>query len=355
MAKKKLTLDQLCLDNCMDLLANLPDETIDLITSSPPYNIGKEYENRSPLKIYLGEQSKVLAECYRVLKKTGSIFWQVGSYSYKGTLTPLDIKFFPIFEEMGMLPINRIVWLRQHGLQAKNKLSCRHETILWFAKSMDYKFNLDNIRVPQKYQNKKHYKGVNKGKLSCHPDGKNPGDVWAFRNVKHNHEEQTIHPCQFPEDLISRIILSVTDHNDVVFDPYMGTGTVPMAAKEHQRHYLGTEIEKKYYDVAVRRLSGLPDSEGVFPNLKTLRNHIEKTGESADKYRFDLQKGKVATDRSKSKIYSEEHHHNEFYTRLEYEEIAFSCRIKGEEIPKDPKLNGNGKKTPKENQTLKFF
>lgn len=355
MSIKKFQLDHLYLGDCLDMLSEVPDESVDLIISSPPYNIGKEYESRSPLHVYLDEQSKVLKECHRVLKKSGSIFWQVGSYSYKGTIIPLDIKFFPIFENLGMFPINRIVWLRQHGLQAKNKFSCRHETILWFTKTMDYKFNLDNIRVPQKYQNKKHHKGDKKGELSCHPDGKNPGDVWAFRNVKHNHEEQTIHPCQFPEDLIARIILATTDEDDVVLDPYMGTGTVPVAAKDNNRHYLGSELEKKYLNVAERRISGEPNSEGYFPNLKTLRDYVDKTGESASKYKFDLQKGKVATDRSKSKIFSEEHHLKEFYSRLEYEELAFSCRVTGKEIPEDPKLNGNGKKTPKQSNTLDLF
>ena len=352
---KVVEIDKLFSGDCMQMLQSISDESVDLVISSPPYNIGKEYENRSPLNDYLDEQSKVLRECYRVLKKTGSIFWQVGSYSNKGTLIPLDIKFFPIFERIGMFPINRIVWLRQHGLQAKNKFSCRHETILWFSKSMSCKFNLDNIRVPQKYQNKKHHKGDKKGQYSCHPDGKNPGDVWAFRNVKHNHEEQTIHPCQFPEDLISRVILATTDEGDVVLDPYMGTGTVPVAAKDNKRHYYGAEIEGKYYEVAERRITGKPDSDGRFPNLKSLRNYIEITGESPSKYRFDLQKGKLATDRSKSKIYDEKHHLSEFYSRLEYEELAFSCRIDGKEIPDDPKLNGNGKKTPQTSKMLDLF
>ncbi|MGK7963008.1 DNA methyltransferase [Crocosphaera sp.] len=106
---------------------------------------------------------------------------------------PLDIRFFPILESCGLIPRNRIIWIRQHGLHARNQFSCRHETILWFTKSNEYIFNLDPIRVPQKYQNKKHYKGQKKGELSCNPKGKNLGDIWLFRNVKHNHEEQTIH------------------------------------------------------------------------------------------------------------------------------------------------------------------
>lgn len=344
MNAKSIHLNEIFHGDCEKLLKKVPSESVDLIVSSPPYNIGKSYEKRTGLDIYLAEQKKILAECYRVLKKTGSIYWQVGSYSNKGTLTPLDVKFFPIFEDMGMFPINRIVWLRQHGLQAKNKFSARHETILWFTKSMNYKFFLENIRVPQKYQNKKYHRGDKIGQLSCHPDGKNPGDVWAFRNIKHNHEEQTIHPAQFPEDLIARIILATTEIGDTVLDPFMGAGTVAVAAQEHGRNFLGAEVLDDYVSIAKRRLSGLPDNDGYFPNLKCLRNYVEKTGEPIDKFRFDLQKGQVATDRSQSKIFDEQYHLDEYYQRMEYEELAFVSKTKGLDTPDDPKINGTGRK-----------
>src|SRR3546814_1579926 len=94
----------------------------------------------------------VLRECVRVLKPTGSIFWQAGSFSDRGLLTPLDVKFFPILVGLGMLPRNRIVWVRSHGLHATKKFSGRYETILWFSKERDCYFDLDAIRVPQKWQ-----------------------------------------------------------------------------------------------------------------------------------------------------------------------------------------------------------
>src|SRR5713101_5120109 len=122
-------LDELFHGDCMDLLRTLPDECVDLVVSSPPYNIGKEYEARQSLEGYLAGQTKVLRECARVLRSTGSVFWQVGSFSNKGLLIPLDIKIFPILEELGLHPRNRIVWVRQHGLHAKRKFSARHETI----------------------------------------------------------------------------------------------------------------------------------------------------------------------------------------------------------------------------------
>lgn len=335
-----MSLDQIVNGDCLELLRSLPSESVDLVVSSPPYNIGKEYEAKRELEHYLDDQRAVLRECHRVLKPTGSIFWQVGSFSHKGTLVPLDVKFFPILEDLGMLPRNRIVWVRQHGLHAKKKFSGRHETILWFTKGEEFFFDLDAIRVPQKWQNKKSHRGDNKGELSCNPEGKNPGDVWVFQNVKHNHEEQTIHPAQFPEGLIARIVLATTPEGGVVLDPYMGTGTTAVVARDHGRHYVGAELDAGYHAVALRRLSGLPDERGYFPNLKTLRAYVARTGEPIEKFRFDVQVGKVASDGSKAKIYPEEHHAEQLTERLQYEADAFEAKIAGRPIPEAKDLNG---------------
>ncbi|MGK7940764.1 MAG: site-specific DNA-methyltransferase [Crocosphaera sp.] len=336
----RLPLNQIFLGDCLKLLKQLPDECVDLVVSSPPYNLGKEYEAKRALEKYLEEQTIILQECSRILKKTGSIFWQVGAFSNQGSLIPLDICFFPILQSCGLIPRNRIIWIRQHGFHAQNKFSCRHETILWFTKSDEYFFNLDSIRVPQKYQNKKHYKGKKKGELSCNPKGKNPGDIWLFRNVKHNHEEQTIHPCQFPEDLIARIVLATTQTNDIVFDPYMGSGTVAVVSQNYERNFIGAEIEEKYYQIALRRLEEKPDHNNYFPNLKSLRNYVEKTGENIKKYRFDMQTGNKATERKKAKIFPEEYHKQELENRLFYEESAFSADLRWEDRPIDVNLNG---------------
>ena len=341
-------LDQILLGDCLDALRAMPDESVDLVVSSPPYNIGKEYETKRELEHYLDEQRVVLRECHRVLKRTGSVFWQVGSFSNKGTLVPLDIKFFPIFEDMDMFPRNRIIWVRQHGLHATKKFSARHESILWFTKGNDYHFDLDAIRVPQKWQNKKSFRGDNKGELTCNPDGKNPGDVWVFQNVKHNHEEQTIHPAQFPEGLIARIVLATTPKGGVVFDPYMGTGTVAVVARDHGRHFAGAELEPRYHSVAQRRLSGEPDSDGAFPNLKALRAYVARTGLPIERYRFDVQIGKVASEGANAKIYPEEYHAEQLVDRLQYEADAFEAKIHGREIPVAKDLNGKATKPLRE-------
>jgi len=339
----QLPLDQIYLGDALELMRTLPDGCIDLVVSSPPYNLGKEYEAKVELQTYLDGQKVVLAECARVLSETGSIFWQVGAFSHGGMLVPLDVRFFPILESFRLIPRNRIIWVRQHGLHGSRKFSCRHETILWFTKSDKYPFNLDSIRVPQKWQNKKHFRGERKGQLSCNPNGKNPGDIWLFRNVKHNHEEQTIHPCQFPEDLIARIVLSTTNPGQVVFDPYMGAGTVAVVARDHGRHFIGAEIDPKYHSVALRRLCGKPDATNRFPNLKTLRDYVEQTGEPIGKYTFDVQVGKRPSPRSAAKIYPEEYHSQEMEERLAYEEAAFAADLREEDRPIDHKLNGGTK------------
>jgi adenine-specific DNA-methyltransferase len=332
--------------DCLELFESIPDGTVDLIASSPPYNLGKEYESRTALAAYVAEQAKVLGECARVLSPKGSIFWQVGSFSYRGCLIPLDVRFFPILEDLGLFPRNRIAWVRQHGLHARNKFSARYETILWFTKSEHYTFNLDAIRVPQKYQNKKAWRGDKKGQLTCNPEGKNPGDIWLFRNVKHNHEEQTIHPCQFPEDMVARILLATSHPRDVVMDPYMGAGTVAVVARDHGRNFVGAELDPAYYRVARHRLSGEPDDALEFPNLKTLRDFAERTGEPVERYRFAMQVGERPSPRSNAKIYPEGHHLDELERRLAFEEASFSADLRGHERPNDHFAAGKVKKPP---------
>lgn len=245
-----------CKDN-LAFMRPLPEESMKLIVTSPPYNIGKAYESRSPLDVYIQGQAQVISECVRLLSPNGSLCWQVGNHVQKGEIFPLDIVLYPIFREHGLKLRNRIIWHFEHGLHCSNRLSGRHETILWFTKSDDYTFNLDPIRVPSKYPNKKYYKGPKAGQLSGNPLGKNPGDVWVLPNVKNNHVEKTIHPCQFPVELVERLVLSMTDTGDAVFDPYMGVGTSVVAAVKHDRIGYGCDTSKEYVDVAWERIHAL--------------------------------------------------------------------------------------------------
>ncbi len=233
----------------------LPERSLfDLVVTSPPYNINKEYESRQPLEDYLAWQKDIITETAKRMSTSGSICWQVGNFVENGHIVPLDIEMHPIFKELGFKLRNRIVWHFGHGLHAKRRFSGRYEVVLWYTKGEDYTFNLDDVRVPSKYPGKRHFKGPNKGKLSGNPQGKNPEDIWAIPNVKSNHVEKTEHPCQFPVGLIERLVLALTNKNDLVFDPFCGVGSAGVASLLHGRKFWGCELVEKYVDIAKHRL-----------------------------------------------------------------------------------------------------
>ncbi len=250
----------------IDFLDTLPRNSINLVITSPPYNLGKDYERRVSIDEYLAQQTQVISQLHRILREDGSICWQVGNYVENGEVFPLDILYYRIFKNLGMKLRNRIIWRFGHGLHTSRRFSGRYESILWFTKGDDYTFNLDSVRVPAKYPGKRFHKGPNKGKPSGNPLGKNPADVWEMilkdweegfwdiPNVKAHHPEKTIIPCQFPIELAERCILALTNEGDRVLDPYAGVGTSLIAAVMHNRRAMGSEKEPKYGKVARERL-----------------------------------------------------------------------------------------------------
>ena len=250
-----------------EFLKTIPSDTVQLIITSPPYNIGKEYETKTSIEKYLDTQEKVIQELMRVLKKDGSICWQVGNYVEKREVFPLDIFYYQIFKKFGLRLRNRIIWHFGHGLHASKRFSGRYETILWFSKTDEYIFNLDDVRVPSKYPGKRHFKGEKRGQISGNPLGKNPSDFWDFLteewkqsifeipNVKSNHPEKTIHPCQFPIELVERCILALTNENDWVLDPYSGVGSTLVASVKNNRKAMGCDKEEKYNTISRKRIS----------------------------------------------------------------------------------------------------
>lgn len=255
--------------DALENLKNLPNNFFKLIVSSPPYNLGKTYEKQTSLEEYLLWQESVLKELLRVLAVDGSIVWQIGNYVENGEIFPLDIYFYPIFKSLGMKLRNRIIWHFEHGLHATKRFSGRYEVLLWFTKSDEYIFNLDAVRVPSKYPGKLHYKGDKKGQPSGNPLGKNPSDYWSLiaseiengiidiPNVKSNHPEKTIHPCQFPVELIERLVLAFTNQDDWVLDPFGGVGSSAIAAIKNSRRGMFIDKEKDYMDIAKKRILDL--------------------------------------------------------------------------------------------------
>ena len=255
----------------LSVLQKMEDGKFDLILTSPPYNVGKSYETKTSIEKYLATQEAIIKELIRTLSDKGNLCWQVGNYVDKGEIFPLDIYYYQIFKKFGLKLRNRIIWHFGHGLHASNRFSGRYETILWFSKTDNYIFNLDNVRVPSKYPGKLHFKGPKRGLLSGNPLGKNPSDIWEIiqqdwesgmwdiPNVKSNHPEKTSHPCQFPIELVERCILALTDENSWVLDPFSGVGSTVLGAIKNNRNAIGIEKEEEYCKIAVQRIKDFND------------------------------------------------------------------------------------------------
>lgn len=255
--------------DCFEVLKEMESGMFDLIVTSPPYNVGKSYEAKTSIEQYLATQEEIIDELIRTLSDKGNLCWQVGNYVDKGEVFPLDIFYYQIFKKHGLRLRNRIIWHFGHGLHASSRFSGRYETILWFSKTDDYIFNLDNVRVPSKYPGKRHFKGPKKGQPSGNPLGKNPSDIWEIiaqdwescmwdiPNVKSNHPEKTEHPCQYPVELVERCVLALTNENSWVLDPFAGVGTSIIASLKNGRNAVGIEKKTDYCIIAEERINDL--------------------------------------------------------------------------------------------------
>lgn len=243
---------------CLDMsegLASLPDASIDLTITSPPYNIGKEYETRRPLHEYLEWCGKWMTELYRVTKPGGSFWLNLGyvEVEKKGRAVPLS---YLLWDRSPFFLLQEVVWHYGAGVAARRAFSPRNEKWLWYVKDPDnYVFDLDAVRDPNvKYPNQK-----KRGKLKCNPLGKNPGDVWAIPKVTSGAgraaRERTAHPAQFPLAVVERIIRASSRVGDLVLDPFAGSGSTLLAAVRSRRRSLGFEIRPDYCRLAERRLS----------------------------------------------------------------------------------------------------
>lgn len=259
--------------DCLTVLKQVEDGKFDLILTSPPYNVGKSYETKTSIEKYLETQEEIISELVRTLSNKGNLCWQVGNYVDKGEIFPLDIFYYQIFKKHGLKLRNRIVWHFGHGLHASNRFSGRYETLLWFSKTDEYVFNLDNVRIPSKYPGKRHFKGPKKGQPSGNPLGKNPSDIWEIieqdwdkgmwdiPNVKSNHPEKTEHPCQFPIELVERCVLALTNEGSWVLDPFAGVGSTVIGALKNNRNGMGIEKEKEYCKIAKQRIEDLKEGK----------------------------------------------------------------------------------------------
>lgn len=247
--------------DCLAALKLLPDGIFDSTFTSPPYNIGKEYEDVMPLDEYVTWSSQWMQEIYRLTKDTGSFWLNIGYLEVpgKGKCVPLTYYLWDLTE---FYLQQEIVWNYGAGVACKKRLSPRNEKILWFIKDPDnYTFNLDPIRDPNvKYPNQK-----KNGKLRCNTLGKNPSDVWQIAKVtsgkNRSSAERASHPAQTPTDLIDRIILGGTNEGELVLDPFIGSGSLAISAINKSRYFVGFEINETYCKGARERIQKLIDDK----------------------------------------------------------------------------------------------
>jgi len=233
----------------LDFLREIPDRSIRLVFTSPPYNIGKEYETKTTMGVYLSDQVKVIRELVRVLDDRGSLCWQVGNHVHNSVVSPLDMLYHPVFSDMGLRLKGRFVWTFGHGLHSKKRFSGRYEVVLWYTKGNEY---INNLHSPT-------------NDAPDIPFNLDPSiwdqirsewqtGVWNIPNVKSNHPEKTEHPCQFPVELAERCVLVLTKPGDVVLDPYAGVASTLIAAVKHGRRACGSEKEERYITIGSQRL-----------------------------------------------------------------------------------------------------
>ncbi|MFA7611541.1 MAG: site-specific DNA-methyltransferase [Sulfurimonas sp.] len=226
---------------------------IDLTVTSPPYNIGKEYENNMPIEKYVSWCQKWIKSIYNITKENGSFWLNVGYLNVKNKGKAIPIAYL-LWDKIDFFFMQEIVWKYGAGVTAKKFFAPRNEKFLFYIKNEnDYIFNLDSVRDPDvKYPNQ-----MKNGKLRCNPLGKNPTDVWDFPKVtsgkNRSSKERTSHPAQYPLSVIDRIIKVSSNKFDIIFDPFSGSGTTGIAANGNYRIYIGSEISKDYCDLSIER------------------------------------------------------------------------------------------------------
>jgi DNA modification methylase len=261
---------RLVCEDCMDQLAKMEDTSVDLVVTSPPYNINLKsrndytvsYFDDLPESEYRERVGALLAELERVITPRGSIWFNMKSRwlnelqeTVQATVGTLEPPTWILDYTRGRLFLkNLVIWNYDVNSDTQsNKFHPRYEFFFWFVKDpKDYTFYLDRIRVPNKTGDKRN-----------NPNGANPTDVWYFPLVKGNSKERNLHPAQFPEAMIDRIVQACSDVGNLVLDPFCGSGTTLKVAVERGRNALGFEIEPMYIENAKARLESAIAKKGL--------------------------------------------------------------------------------------------
>ncbi len=268
--------------DALDLLSQMPDESVDLIIADPPYNLGKDFGACSDLKEfseYIKFSEEWLAHAHRILKMPGTLFVFMGVRFVSYFFDILDRKLEMVFNSW-------ISWHYTQGMGKKIGFSPRHDDILMFNKSNKFFFNLDPIRVPQKY-----YRARNNMR------GANPGDVWQFSHVHYCHPNRKNHPTQKPEGLIERMVLASSRPGDSILDPFSGSGTTLRVCQQLDRNCVGFELNPQYVEMIGERL------DQAFKGFDSIDPRMERVP-------FDLRDKKIRSEYLRNHINWFLNHHD---------------------------------------------
>lgn len=303
---------QLLLGDVLDRIKEIEDESVDLIVTDPPYNLNKNYGNTKDNLLhndYIEFTRKWVKEAHRVLKKDGTIYIFMG-------MKYISYLYIILEEELGMKFNSWITWYYTQGIGKKKGFSPRHDDILMFNKSDEFKFNLDNVRVPQKY-----YRSINNMR------GANPGNVWEFSHIHYCNGNRKKHPTQKPEALFERMILASSDKGDTVLDCFLGSGTSARVSQQLGRNFIGIELNEEYMNIAKERLeeefTGFDSTDEKMLRVPNDLNNKEIREEYIRNH-IDWFLSNHESDRKKflDNVYEKYGKENELYNQLTFENFS---------------------------------
>lgn len=256
--------------DCLEGMKDIPEGLINTTITSPPYNIGKEYEDRLKLDDYLSWCESWIKQIHRVTSNDGTFWLNIGylEVEEKGLAVPIP---YLLWDRTPFYFLQEVVWNYAAGVACRKRFSPRNEKLLWYVKdSKNYTFNLDDVRDPDvKYPNQ-----MKNGKLRCNPLGKNPSDVWQITKVTSGKNrasvERTPHPAQFPVMLVERMLKASSNPGDVILDPFMGSGSTAECALRNGRYVIGFELEEKYIGYAEQRITNFLSEKEISEVQNTL-------------------------------------------------------------------------------------
>ena len=256
--------------DCLEGMKDIPEGLINTTITSPPYNIGKEYEDRIKLDDYLSWCESWIKQIHRVTSNDGTFWLNIGYLEVEGKGLAVPIPYL-LWDRTPFYFLQEVVWNYAAGVACRKRFSPRNEKLLWYVKdSKNYTFNLDDVRDPDvKYPNQ-----MKNGKLRCNPLGKNPSDVWQITKVTSGKNrasvERTPHPAQFPVMLVERMLKASSNPGDVILDPFMGSGSTAECALRNGRYVIGFELEPKYIGYAGQRITNYLSEKEISEVQNTL-------------------------------------------------------------------------------------